>query len=251
MRKKLSQAFTLTELLVVVVIVGVLTTVGVAGYQGYRDRAATMVDETNLQVLSQALKTYAYDNDALPAGLSELPHEYVDRALVQLRSERKPYTLLAHAQTLWREFLGEEGAAYAFLPPRYINNDIKILQCPSDSTPPTAFDGDGRPVGGVSYALNPQLAGAPLKTFLRNDAILIFEADELPAGNVDPDSSEAPWVFRHQTGGVLAGLTAGGNAIAIRSNGKVITRHRRTGGSANASTSTNAVGSNPHGDNRP
>ncbi len=177
------RGFTVIELVVAVLILLALVSFSMAGYQRYRDRAAMLVDETNQKVLQAAVKLYAYDTNALPGSLSELRGTDLQRAYAEVTGGKRPYTFLAFLQ----ENLGLLRIAEAApLPGRYYNNDISILTCPGDPTPPTE--------GGVSYALASGWAGRPLSALLdsrKGDDPLIIEADEKTNGRV---------VFRHGRG---------------------------------------------------
>jgi prepilin-type N-terminal cleavage/methylation domain-containing protein len=195
------KGFSLLELLVAVTVVTILISISAVVYDGYRDRVAMMVDETNQKVLQAAAKLYAYDNDALPGLLSDLRPEDYQRAYARVVEGKRPYTVLAHLQEIWQEHIGVD-TAEAFLPARYFNRDLKLISCPSDATPPTGFDGGGRAIGGISYALRPGVANRPLTWLLdSNNAglVLIVESD---------DSSTV--VFRHQKGTRTVGITVGG-----------------------------------------
>ncbi len=75
MRKR---AFTLVELLVVVVIIGILATLAEAKWQGYRDRADMLVDETNQKTILLGMELFADDNGGeLPESVGELYPRYV------------------------------------------------------------------------------------------------------------------------------------------------------------------------------
>ncbi len=193
------RAFTVLEMMVAVVIITILVSMATLGYQGYRDRAAMLVDETNQKILQGAVKLYAYDNNALPASLSELRPGDVQRAYALVTSGKERYTLLAHLkESVWG------GVAHAQeedrLEGRYYNNDAKVLDCPSDSTSPTL-------TGGVSYSIAP---------FWRNQANRTLRALLNPANadrelliEADTRNAAAP-VFRHGRGRISVEVTAGG-----------------------------------------
>ena len=160
-----TKAFTVLELLVAVLIIGILAAFSLAGYQGYRDRAAMLKDATNQKVLAAAVKLYAYDNNALPGSISELRPVDLDRAYALMTSGRRSYTVLAYLA----EKLGGDVVEAVPLPGRYYQNNLDITHCPLDN------DGNG-----VSYQMNKQFAGKPLRVLLKpanQGKILIFESD--------------------------------------------------------------------------
>lgn len=209
------KAFTLLELLVWVVIASVIAAFSMAGYQGYRDRANMLVDETNQQVLYAAVKLYAYDNNALPGSLSDLPISDMRRAYALVSEGKRPYNLLAYLGAQWRQLWGQRTAWAQFLPARYYNRELTTITCPSDDTPPTGFDVDGRPVGGTSYEINAALAHATLAEFL-NPAnagiVLIFESDATSADGAEVDNE----VFRHGRGKVAVRTAANGEVSRVQ-----------------------------------
>ena len=169
--------FTLIEIFVAMTILTVLISVAMVGYQGYRDRVAVMVDETNQKVLQAALKLFAYDNNALPGSLSDLRPRDLHRAYALVTEGKRSYTMLAHLQVMWQETVGVD-VAEAQLPPRYYNNDIETITCLSDRTPPPA---------GVSYGLNLAAAGRPLRWLLdeaNGGVVLIIETDTRGSGTL-------------------------------------------------------------------
>ena len=160
--------FTMMEILIAAVVLLILASVAMAGYQGYRDRAAMLVDETNQQVLAAAVKLYAYDNNALPGSLSQLQPEYLKRAFAEVTAGKRPDTLFTYLQ----EWTGIELAEAQVLPPRYYNNNPKILNCPLDRTPP-------------SYQIEAAWRGASLKALLASDgSSILIEEDPAEARHV-------------------------------------------------------------------
>ncbi len=205
-------AFTVAEILIGIVILTILVSMATLGYQGYRDRAAMLVDETNQKILQAAVKLYAYDNNALPASLSELRPGDVQRAYALVTNGKERYTLLAHL----KEFV-RGGVAHAqVLGARYYNNDAKVLDCLSDPTPHSR--------GGVSYALAEGWAGAPLSRFQEPtymDDLLIVESD------VRNPSGSANLAYRH---GLFlrrasVGMTASGEPILTYRGGGIQALH--------------------------
>lgn len=130
-----------------------------------------MVDEANQKVLQAAVKLYAYDKNALPASLSRLRPQDLQRAYALVTEGKKPYTLLAYLKECVQ---GRTALAEAVLPPAYYHNEVRVLVCPADRTPPTAVgDSSHR-----SYGIHPGAAGKPLSWLLNSAnaaAILIWE----------------------------------------------------------------------------
>ncbi len=189
------RAFTVLEMMVAVMIITILVSMATLGYQGYRDRAAMLVDETNQKILQAAVKLYAYDNNALPASLSELRPGDVQRAYALVTNGKERYTLLAHL----KEFV-RGGVAHAqVLGARYYNNDAKVLDCLSDPTPHSR--------GGVSYTIAPFWRDAANRTLrvLLNPA----NADQELLIEADAANATAP-VFRHGRGRISVEVCAGG-----------------------------------------
>jgi type II secretory pathway pseudopilin PulG len=160
MSRRRSAGFSMMELIIAATVVVILASVAVAGYQGYRDRAAMLVDETNQKVLAAAVKLFAYDNNALPASLSELRPLDMERAYAAVTEGKRPYTLLAFLQ----ESIGAGVAEAVPLPARYYSNNRKVLICPVDGTV-------------SSYEIAPAFRGAPLRVLLsaNGDSALIIE----------------------------------------------------------------------------
>ncbi len=196
MRPTPPRGFTVIEIIIGVVVMTVLGSLSMVGYQRYQDRAAMLVDETNQKVLQAAVKLYAYDNNALPGSLSDLRHGDLRRAYAFVLEGKRPYTLLA--------FLGDQLgwvdiAEAAPLPGRYYNNDINTITCPGDPTPPAE--------GGISYALTPEWRDRPLSVLLdpkNADTPLIVEAD---------DAASATTVFRHGRGTLSVQTTLKGDCL--------------------------------------
>lgn len=74
------KGFTLMELMIVIVIIGVLAAIGVPAYQGYVERAQERTCEANRRTLSTASGMYYIDNDnAYPTAVADLA-DWVDNA---------------------------------------------------------------------------------------------------------------------------------------------------------------------------
>jgi len=162
------KGFTLTEILIVVVIIGVLTSMSLWIGGGTLQRSRSRQCELNLKVLRAAVIQYTYDYDALPGTLGEVWPEYRERAIAQLMEEGVDFGRQeGFIQRLVSRFLGGSAEAQ---PLRDYGVDMNILTCPSDKTPPP---------GGTSYAINVAAIGQPLSA-LAEDMLIIAECDHTP-----------------------------------------------------------------------
>jgi type II secretory pathway pseudopilin PulG len=212
----LAMGFTSLELMVVILIAAILAAVAMTSYQGYRDRAAMLVDETNQRILQAAVKLYAYDHNALPASLSQLRSSDLRRAYALVTLGKEPLTFLAHL----REKVGLKSAFAHTGAPGPLHSDLyqnngRILVCPGDRN------------GGVSYQINSAFAGASLATLLlpaNGGSVLIFESDT--AGNGADLSTR---VSRHGGGTLSVETTVGGERRRYRHSNEGNTRARGGG----------------------
>ncbi len=138
------QAFTLTEIVIVVIVIGILATVAIPIYQNTIEDVKAKVCQTNLEILQVALDSYAMEQDKIPATLSELPWEYIQKAYVKILQKKDAWKIkLAYFILEWQK----RDFAYA---QSFINQlakgDIKLITCPADTTPPAQ--------GGISYGLD-------------------------------------------------------------------------------------------------
>ncbi len=90
MKKK---SFTLLELMVAFIILGILSTLGFTAYQGMLDDSKAKVCEKNLEALSVALDTYIMENDGIPAVTSQLPAKYIKNAYAQILKQDDAWKL--------------------------------------------------------------------------------------------------------------------------------------------------------------
>jgi prepilin-type N-terminal cleavage/methylation domain-containing protein len=74
------EGFTLVELLVVLVIIGVLLAVAVPSYLGFRERAADSAAKTNLRAAVPAAEAYYVDNQTY-AGMNAASLRLIDSGL--------------------------------------------------------------------------------------------------------------------------------------------------------------------------
>ena len=177
------RAFTVLELMVAVVILTVIVSLSSVGYSKYRDKAAMLVDETNLKVLSAAAKLYAYDTNSLPSSFSQLRDGDLRRAYALVTEGKRPYTLFAFLQ----EQAGLLDIAEATrIPDRYLGDSpARVLKCPMDDAPP-------------SYGLHALAAGQPLSWLLDqgNANLSAWQHFIVESDSINP--TDADFVYRHE-----------------------------------------------------
>lgn len=92
---KRNKAFTLIEILIVVVVLGVVATTAIASYQRIVEQSKAKVCQQNIKMLTTAVKLYSLENDSLPATLSQIPQTYYRRAYAQVIEKGPMLTKLA------------------------------------------------------------------------------------------------------------------------------------------------------------
>ncbi len=150
----MKRGFTLMEIIVALIIVGVFATLGIASYGQFLETARQKVCETNLKVLELAVKAYVVRNDAFPATLGRLEPQDIANAyakvtaangwvakfsyiFVKLNTPKQAYAAVLNMADLMNpDKMSEYGASH------------EVFKCPSDHT------GEG-----ISYGINAALAG--------------------------------------------------------------------------------------------
>ena len=79
--KKNQKGFTLVELMVVVVIIGVLVAIAIPVYNEVQDKAKRNAEEANIKIIESAIQVYLTDggslDDIVQKGLDELVPKYL------------------------------------------------------------------------------------------------------------------------------------------------------------------------------
>lgn len=165
----MKKSFTLMEIIIVVIILGILVTIGIPIYNNVMENAKVKVCETNQKVLLQAVEAYGLENDQLPGTLSDLKREHLRRAWAKVFREENPLLLkLAYFIVDW----DKRSLAYAQEGwiKRYIG-DLKYFTCPKDETPPPQ---------GYSYGISKKVAKLSWQEYknLSPDTVIIADSDE-------------------------------------------------------------------------
>jgi competence protein ComGC len=143
------RSFTLVEMMVIVVIIGILATLAVFGYAGAVEKAKLDSCETNLKALKSALDIYMMEHDAVPGSMAMLPDSYIERGFARVLSG--PGGLRRRLANFILE-LDSRGNAYAysyFVLNTLARGDRKMVVCPAQRSP--------APWG--SYGINSALLG--------------------------------------------------------------------------------------------
>lgn len=179
------RSFTLMEIMISTVVMGILITLGFPIYQGFIENSKGKVCETNLKALKSAMDIYAMEYDTMPGSLSELPPKYIGRAYARLMSEPDAWKVKLAYFMVEQE---KKGFVYAetFIT-RLTKGNISLITCPKDKTPPAE--------GGVSYGFNAQLANMSSKAYraLASDVALIADSDQATF------TSDDNYAYRHQS----------------------------------------------------
>lgn len=155
------RAFSLVEILVVVVIIGILATIGLPYFQNLVESSKEKSCETNLLTLQKAVEIYTMEHDNVPASLSQLKDKDIQRAYASVMSgkdawqRRLAYFLVEGPQ--W-------GIAYA-----QTSFGMPHLRCPNN--PDTSSTQ-------ISYGLNSALSGMTsiLYKNLLGDVVIVADS---------------------------------------------------------------------------
>jgi len=157
MKKK---AFTIMEIIIIVVIIGILATLGLPTYQNVIEDSKAKVCETNLEALNISLEIYAMEHDVMPGDLSELSPEHIQKAYTRILQKKGAWKIkLAYYIVGWEQ----RGLAYAGLLTDLAGGNMKLITCPA------AVPGER------SYGMNSALANMTSSAYrsLPADGILV------------------------------------------------------------------------------
>ena len=158
-----SIGYTLVELLTVLSIILILTTIGIFVYNRTIAYAKDTVCQTNLRALEGAIELYTME-DALPASLGRLKLEHIEKGYARAMEDRGWLKKLS----FFLIKLDSSDEAYAqFLTPENLKTyggSEGIFHCPADHN------------GGASYGINGYLVGKKWSK-IDKDELVIADSD--------------------------------------------------------------------------
>jgi type II secretory pathway pseudopilin PulG len=155
----------MVEMLITVVILGILATTAIAGYQSMMAKSKLQTDKVNVMMLLQATKTYYLENDRVPASLAALPQAYHDRAFAQVLNtpmKRFAYALESKMQNAGSAYAVDAGGNYTQSPctgSAYTNSTATTSTGTVSTTRNSVCSGssDSLCAAAKNYGLNPSM----------------------------------------------------------------------------------------------
>jgi len=173
------RVFTLIELVTVVIVIGILSGLGVVGYNQVLENAKAKVCNYNILGLDKAVEIYTLENDAFPASLGQLRKRDLERAYAEVFKGEELQAKMAY----WfvKVNIPHQAYAEAFLTPENLGRygvSKKLFHCPADVN------------GGTSYGINEDLSGLAWSD--------IPEGTPLVADSDTPTFNSATIIYRHK-----------------------------------------------------
>jgi prepilin-type N-terminal cleavage/methylation domain-containing protein len=172
----LKKAFSLIEIMVSVIIIGVLATISIPAYKNVVEESKTRVCDTNLKALKSALDVYVVEHNVVPGDLGMLPKESVEKAFAcQLKGKEGWKIRLA---LLVRD-MDNTGMAYADFIQDLAQGNLKIVACPKNTKE------------GISYGVNSILVGINAEKYrkLSRSEFVIADCDKATFESVEADGA--------------------------------------------------------------
>lgn len=104
------RAFTLVEIMVVLIIVGVLAIIAIPAYKNLVEDGKSRMCSANLQALKRALDVYVLEHNVVPGDLSQISQERFNKAYAAVISEQSDWKLRLY---MYLDKEGREEYAYA------------------------------------------------------------------------------------------------------------------------------------------
>ncbi|MCX7926943.1 MAG: prepilin-type N-terminal cleavage/methylation domain-containing protein [Candidatus Omnitrophica bacterium] len=164
------KGFTMVEILITVVIIGILATIAIPFISNIMEDAAARTCQTNLEAIKAGLDIYIQERGVVPAVISEVPPSYWQKGFAIVFAGKDGWK----KQLLYRiTAIKERGLAYAQLSINdLVNGNLALMTCPKDKTPPST--------GGRSYCLNEGLKNMSYTDYQRlsPDTILVYDCED-------------------------------------------------------------------------
>ena len=155
-----SIGYTLVELLTVLSIILILSTIGIFVYNRAIAYAKGTVCQTNLRALEAAIELYTMETDALPASLGKLKLEHIEKGYAMAMGERG---WLKKLSFFFVNLDSSDHAHAQFLTPENLNTyggSKEVFHCPADTN------------GGASYGINGNLVGRQWSKIGREELVI-------------------------------------------------------------------------------
>lgn len=193
---KWNKGFTLMELLIVLAIISILASIVAISYRHFIDKAKETVCRTNLTGLSNAIKLYIAENDALPAILGDLGLDNLEKGFALAMKDSGWWVKFSHI--LVKINIPREANAQ-FL--TYDNlkgygTSQEMFYDPADETK------------GISYGINSSLIGKSWGGISDNE-ILVGDSDSYVF------TGQNELVIRHKRKSTALGITKGRIIVEI------------------------------------
>jgi len=208
------KAFTVVELIIAVIIVGILGTLAINQYQGFVENADAQVCETNQKALQTAMDIYSLEHDTIPAAVSEIPEKYIEKAFASIMRQKGSWKIkLAYLAVDLRQKGFFQSVVYA----QGLNrlNDLAkgnagLLRCPKV------------PIGQNSYGINSVILSWNSRYYRRMkrefpDFLVISDSDTPVIDTTAKDVITATQHLRHYhrsgASGYNCGVTISGDSL--------------------------------------
>jgi prepilin-type N-terminal cleavage/methylation domain-containing protein len=161
------RAFTLIEIMIALVIIGVLATIAIPSYLNFIEDGKSQLCATNLEALKSAFDIYMVEHNVVPGDLGQLSPEAIDKAFA--RAIRTKGWNVKFASFIERR--EKSGYAFASLVEELGQGNLKMLRCPSDIRHNTT-----KP----SYGINQSISSMSKEDYLNQpeNIIIIADSDE-------------------------------------------------------------------------
>ena len=144
---KKANAFTIVELLIVIVVIAILAAISVVAYRGIQDRAYDSTVQSDLSTMVKKIRAFQALNDRMPRGFTDLANADI------------PVTRSAYSRGLYN------GSSW-----------FNVLYCWANSTDPSAFALVAQSKSGNTFQYSGGIISKASYTFVGGSATLCTNA---------------------------------------------------------------------------